>query len=173
MTSPPPSFGSISQNQKEISKTTSKANKEYNRYVLSLKNQFDWLEKYLPADRLNHFFHLVAFYNFNRKSIGPTHLQLRDLFRILALWDLELTLSGKSISNDTLAQMDTFMCDQTPEFRKHGLISRSDVLIHKQEILYGLIDSDEEMDIFCKKNKLSSTVKKRIRNLLSLSIIPS
>lgn len=140
-------------------------------YASHLQNQFAWLSYYLPQDKLSTYVQLVAFSNFNNlEDKMLMNLQLRDLHKILALWNVELMLTEEELDPKLVAQIDTYVCSLTQGFCKRGLVTNFDLLRCKYEIFRDLLDIEDKGQNFSLPDKISHDLKVQIKNLLSLSI---
>ena len=146
-------------------------NYKYQQYFTHLKQQFIWLEQYIPSKNLNKYLQLIAFSKFDNLARNQLlNLQLRDLAEILGLWDLELSLEGGKLSNEILTQIDRYLCQMTNFTLKHGLITKKDILSQKYKILRKIYSIYGRSFKTSPKFELDLDLNKVIQDFFSLSI---
>lgn len=170
-TSPPPVFHPLRSYSESFPSDLSFQNITFDEYVVYVQKRFRWLVPYLPHSQLVRYLRLVAFMNFDQLSPYKLNsLQLRDLYLLMALWELDLILQGKHLSQSTMTQIDKLLCAQVPEFYKQGLLTRTDLIIHKQEILSKLLKKTSEKISLGFDKDLPAPIKTQLREILSLTL---
>jgi len=138
-------------------------------YVAHLRQQFVWLKSFLPDERLDHYIQLLALKNSScLPSNIPTHLQLKDLYTLLALWDLELNLRDEKISQLVIKTIDGKMCARAPDLYRQGMVTRLDIVLQQQQIVRQLrlaSSQSHTANISC--------VNDLLPQLLSITVLPT
>lgn len=138
-------------------------------YVAHLRQQFSWLKPFLPDERLDHYIQLLAFKNStNLPSKIPAHLQFKDLYTLLALWDFELNLGNKKIPQSVIKAIDNKMCAQAPDLYRMGMVTRLDIVLQQQQIVRQLrltSSQSHTADISC--------VNDLLPQLMSITVLPT
>lgn len=109
-----------------------------NRYNY-LKNQFQWLEQFIPEIKLKQIIELMAYSRTERKLAKNLEgMNLRDLALILAFWQLDAYSSGNYIVEEVLQEINDYLKTFSNGFCLRGHITVKDIQLAEESILHDL-----------------------------------